>query len=88
MDVPELLHPQYSMHAYYYGHAPPADRACAGRCTDFYFTDLVFVDCCSTAKTTKIGSLKNFRLYSTSIHIAYTGMLVITITRLSMSEAC
>ena len=25
--------------------------------------DLFFVDCCSTAKTTKIGSLENFWLY-------------------------
>ena len=37
---------------------PPADRACAGRCTDFYFADLIFMDCCSTMKTAKIGSLK------------------------------
>ena len=42
---------------------PPADRTCTGRCMDFYFADLIFVDCCSTAKTVKIGSLKNFRLY-------------------------
>ena len=29
----------------------------------FYFTDLIFVVCQSTAKTAKIGSLENFRLY-------------------------
>ena len=28
-----------------------------------YFADLIFVVCQSTAKTTKIGSLENFRLY-------------------------
>ena len=29
----------------------------------FYFADLIFVVCQSTAKTAKIGSLENFRLY-------------------------
>ena len=29
----------------------------------FYFADLIFVVCQSTAKTAKIESLKNFRLY-------------------------
>ena len=29
----------------------------------FYFADLIFMVCQSTAKTAKIGSLKNFRLY-------------------------
>ena len=29
----------------------------------FYFADFIFVVCQSTAKTAKIGSLENFRLY-------------------------
>ena len=35
----------------------------------FYFADLIFVLCQSTAKTAKIGSLENFRLYG----ILYSG---------------
>ena len=30
----------------------------------FCFADLIFVVCQSTAKTVKIGSLENFRLYT------------------------
>ena len=65
-----MFQPQYSMHIRI-SHAtimviPPADHACAGHCTDFYFVELIFVDCCSNAKTAKIGSLKNFRLYGVS----------------------
>ena len=33
----------------------------------FYFTDLIFVDSQSTAKTVKIGSLENFRPYGSVI---------------------
>ena len=32
-------------------------------CLGFCFADLIFVVCQSTAKTAKIGSLDNFRLY-------------------------
>ena len=45
---------------------PPANRARAGRENlrlGFYFADLIFVVCQSTAKTAKIGSLENIRLY-------------------------
>ena len=33
----------------------------------FYFADLIFVVCQSTAKSAKIGSLESFRLYSNNI---------------------
>ena len=35
---------------------------------EFYFADLIFVVCESTAKTTKIGSLENFQLYGMHGH--------------------
>ena len=41
----------------------------------FYFADLIFVVCQSTAKTAKIGSLKNFRLYGNLLAIAGPNML-------------
>ena len=41
----------------------------------FYFADLIFVVCQTTAKTAKIGSLENFRLYSTYIYICYLNLM-------------
>ena len=35
----------------------------------FYFGDLIFVVRQSTAKTAKMGSLGNFRLYGIHVHI-------------------
>ena len=48
---------------------PPANCARTAseiKCEEFYFVDLIFVVCESTVKTTKIGSLENFRLYGTT----------------------
>ena len=38
----------------------------------FYFADLIFVVCQSTAKTAKIGSLKIFRLYGMFNYVTIT----------------
>ena len=46
----------------YNGHNTRAQVAIT--CACFYFADLIFVDCQSTTKTTKIGSLENFQLDS------------------------
>ena len=51
---------------------PPADRACADHCTDFYFADLIFVDCCSTVKTAKNWIPQKF------LAMRYTEALAVT----------
>ena len=42
----------------------------------FYFADLIFVVCQSTAKTAKIGSLENFRLYGIQVAVSYNIMFI------------
>ena len=39
----------------------------------FYFADLIFVVCQSTAKTAKIESLENVRLYGIVIKVYHVG---------------
>ena len=63
-------------HANYYGHASLL-IVHAQVTADFYFADLILVDCCSTVKIAKIGSLKNFHLYSMFLYNIY--LLISTI---------
>ena len=70
-EINQLLD-QSSRGMHHYGHAP-CYRTCAHMLDvartyvlAFYFVDLIFVDRQSTAKTMKIGSLENFRPYSTA----------------------
>ena len=39
-----------------------------------YFADLIFVGRLSTAKTAKIGSLENFRLYGSHYNVMYRNL--------------
>ena len=52
----------------------------------FYFTDLIFVVCQSTAKTAKIGTLENFRLYgSIQVHKCMQVHVVLITCRITIT---